>query len=535
MTFMSLNGVTIPTQKGGTYEVQEIGARSQAFDGTAQIDIRARKRKFKMTTKPVNPLTAAMLRGLINGSGVTWQWNFGGAASELASNGLAATAGSGTMAFPSAFANDGLAIKDELGNFQVFGNGNIAVPVPATTTPNLLSAQVATPTAVTGFSSFGGTTIAYTTIASYTSGGGAISCAGTTGGLTHSTINGTKSAFYVGSVYIRTSTGTNSSMNMTFADLANSVNRQVSMSVTTIWQRFAVTLQAGSVSTPTLQIEVAFGTGTNTFYIAGLQIELATNTAAGLTQGTGLTSGWPTPWTVTASRSVTTLNYQTGVAGQHGITFNFYTSGFYQWSPTTNTDVFSVFNSSTLVASLTCAAATTTQTMTYTTVGQSATSTILLPSSNAYNMVTITLWASPVTGEFNEYVYINGALSSSKTYSNWFYDPNNWNSLYVGSNGTGSPYQGKIAFLEVLKYPMTAAGVLQKYNMTSYWINQNGGFVVGTPYSVLQGDSMSGGTVAGGTLVLGQIIDSTYNGVFTQSTKTWQSASEQLEFAIQEV
>lgn len=118
MAFLNLNGLVIPVaSKQATEIIEDLGSTGRSFDGSYFIDRRKSKRKWSITTTPVNREVANQIIGTARGLGHSWNFDWGDdnvhsqEAEEIAyysSKGLAPTGvksllyglGTGTVPFP---------------------------------------------------------------------------------------------------------------------------------------------------------------------------------------------------------------------------------------------------------------------------------------------------------------------------------------------------------------------------------------------------------------------------------------------------
>ena len=162
MTYLTLNGLTIPILHGGEISPIEIGSFDTAHSGKQSPGLRKLKRKWSYTTNTLTEAEKAALVGLLYGRGDQWHWD----SSTLSVKGLAVN-NSPVVGYRDRLAVNGEVVYDfvDVGADYItealFGSAALAVD-PAIT--NLFPADVRDcENAPTGFTATGSTVSAETT------------------------------------------------------------------------------------------------------------------------------------------------------------------------------------------------------------------------------------------------------------------------------------------------------------------------------------------------------------------------------------
>src|SRR3954468_16955309 len=146
MAFLTLNGVTVPTAKGGEVEQIEVGSRMRAASGAQLKDIRALKRRWKFTTIPMSELRSLSIMGMLQGQGLYLPHT---SSSTTAANGRAPDDGAG-VTVRSYYAADGVPSSDENGVSDAISPSCYSFLRETSGSPNLLTSAMAQATATTG-------------------------------------------------------------------------------------------------------------------------------------------------------------------------------------------------------------------------------------------------------------------------------------------------------------------------------------------------------------------------------------------------
>jgi len=494
--YLALNGVTIPTAKGGVIDVAKIGESRRAFDGTLIRERRAVKRKWSFQTKPITELRALSIVGLLQGKGFYLPFD----GDLYAKNGYGYT---GSISQVASTAADGALVYDENGAPQT-KSGIGAVSADGAQV-NMLSASMSQPSATTGFSMTGGGSFALNATHRFA---GSNSIAVTTAaaissGIVNSTpVAGVLNASYTASAYIK------SPNNVRFIlwDFANNVLSDMSVVPVsgTTWKRAVATITTPAAgSTPQLGVYAVTPTAVSfTFYIGGLQLEQTLTTNSWIIGG--------------ASRTATSLQYPANPCGPQGCTINWWQTppvsspryAFSAWEGAGNQQI-AIYAPST--TELNCRVKVGSYDVTKQAFG--------LTYIAGWNMMTVVFRSQPKTGEYNWMAYQNGVL---KGYDSLDAMPlSSLVAFYVGSNLGANPSRTRLDEFQVLPYPVDS-------NTITGWYS-GGGSVGATPYISASGDALHDTSVN----VVGQV--SRVETVSFADANGWQQGGRVVSFTLEEV
>jgi hypothetical protein len=504
MPFVTLNGITIPTAKGGQMEVQEIGNRQRALDGTYIRDTRAFKRRWKFTTTPVAELRSLSLMRTIQGRGFYCPLD----ADWYATNGFAS---SGTVIQRTAVAADGTAVYDENGVLESkFGTNSICVEATATT-PNKVTSGHATGSTTVGSGGIGApvATLSVDTAQKWqgtnsikvvsTVAGGGIDCSGFTGPFAASTT-------YTLSAYFYSATA----LSLVFVLYDNTTPANFTSTGVTLpagaWRRIAVS-RASTGASIDWHLQAYTASGAGTFWMDGMQLEA---------------SAWPTSWlAVGSSRTVGNLVFTTNdhVSGE-GLTANLWMTKPYStgaqttyWSSGSGTANYHVLASP---------ASTPTTVYVDTAVTGSANNRISATglTFTSWHMVTYVVRFNAETNEATKSLYIDGTLRASTSLANSLLSTA-MSSWAIG--GTATPSYNRLADVQVLPFAVDSTWVTGTYNA---------GSVPGsTPLLKASGDFIAESSVT----VMGQVDRVNTVGYYDSTNSVWRANGRTIEFTLEEI
>ena len=198
MPFLQLNGITIPTSIGGDVTRTLYGEYTAGYNGAAQIDVRSRKKKWSFKTKPIAPMRAQAIKGLVEGNGFYFPYD----SDFYSTSGYGANAGV-IATIMSDVAGDGKFVRDENGT-PYSRVGAASMQVDAGTTNLLLASQAQASNTSTFSALFSATTPAVNTT-DYWEGGSSIktTISGSGGGISVAcTTTLTSGTYYIFSVFV---------------------------------------------------------------------------------------------------------------------------------------------------------------------------------------------------------------------------------------------------------------------------------------------------------------------------------------------
>lgn len=285
MSFLKLNGYTIPVISGVETRWVEAGSRGRSPNNTAFVTrTGALKRQWSFRTVPMIQADAQSLMQMLMQSG-DW-WRFDTASLEGISTTDADLESDKGLAAESTPIYTVIATKGKDGSPVYDENGVLYAPhedvsgvlwvAPATT--NIISAANADPDASGDLSAVIGGTLATETTRKWRGAGCVKVTAGATndGAKTGATAAASATT-YVGTVHVKGDAG-GESINVTLRDDGPS-NTAVGFTLvggTDSWNRLAVT-HTTHASATTIQLEITSGSGAQVFYVDGLQIEAQTS------------------------------------------------------------------------------------------------------------------------------------------------------------------------------------------------------------------------------------------------------------------
>lgn len=537
MTFLQLNGITIPTAKGGQIQSKDIGdPDGTAWDGSAQINIRGRKRTWKFTTKPINATTAKWLKGMIRGDGFYLPFD----TNTLTKSGRQPSTNNNTT-IVSEQAADGSSVFDWVGAqspygetapiaMAPYGNGCLACDQGGT---NLFSAAQSQGTG--GWAVSGGGTVTNGDNTHFWEGTSSSKLSGTATTLTNQTtvtvspLNAgdqvSVSLFIYPGVFVA-----NSQFTITVGDGTNhsTINYSANTLNAFAWTRIGAFFSASGGST-TVTVSVAWIDGTGTSRSLWLDGAFMLKCASGSIDHT-----WP--WWVVggSSRSPSQLIYTMPSAGNQGLTFNCWASPNDQ--KTAANVLFRATNSlltTTANYVVVYASGTTLNFVISNPNGTNTTVTTSIPATG-WTMYTCVIDAANLKIS----VYKNGALAASASLANLFLLPgygqmaSNLSMLSLGSeiNNTFDAWGGRIDEVEILPYAVDSTWVSQRYT----YEGTNGNQISGPPLLLAVGNSIDDGPV--GVLVQGKAENETYVGFADpNNANQWASQNRTLEITLREV
>lgn len=516
MPFCVVNGVTIPTAKGGQVANNEMGQRTQAYDGTAQIDVRNRKRVWTFKTKPITPDRAVAIVGMVQGNGLYMPYDV----DAFATNGFAAQSGT-TAYFMSNTAADGTTpVYDEFGN-QMAKYGASSVQVDRGTT-NLLTQAQAQGTSLTNVSTAGSATASIDT-AHFWEGTTSFKAAvtGTSGQLTLSTGYSLTSSTPIVcfSCYVFSSIPQTYTLRVrTLAGATASANF---VHPGGLWMRMAVYSALGGSLPSNILCDILQSAGPLTFWVDGCQLETNTLGFMGPT-------AWQNPFN--GARAAESLAYTPNIVAPTGFTYSAWMAGGYP-TPSGSAQVllnvagggsgsrpffieidFSSTSQSTLDFLSTAAATGSTTPLTTT-----LSSAVL----GGWTHIVATYFASPPSGLPTKCLYVNGVLVASQTAAQ---TSSSFTSYQVGNANGGFNFNGRIDDLQLLPYPVD-----------QNWVS--GVFAAGvangpTPYMNLSGTDVNDYP---SVIVSGEAKSEEYIGFQDPTVKVWRPNNRVVDLTLTEV
>lgn len=321
MSFLTINGLTIPIARGGQTTPQLVGEFARAFDGNLLCDNRGFKRVWKFKTTAMKQSDAEIVRGILQGNGDIITFDTG----IYSSKGMYTYTAGGTIppvgyTIHSATAADGDPV-DEMATGGTFataskiGAGSVAIEMATT---NLCAQNVRTGTDTlgntTGFTADGGAALASSTDAYWQ---GSKSLKITTGAAADRGAHADALGFpgdFCGSVYLK---GTGNAKVILVSDVFDAAQVNIVLDPNK-WQRVIVNLTAtlGATST-SLNVWSSDAAGI-TCYTDGWQIEYI-NPAA---------NGCATSWT-DGARAEGLVNYPIApLSGKNGCTMSMWMRAF---------------------------------------------------------------------------------------------------------------------------------------------------------------------------------------------------------------
>lgn len=511
MPFLTLNGVTVPTSvDGGTISRTLYGEYSAAYDGTAQNDVRARKKVWDFTTKPINPNRAAALVGLIEGNGLFFPYT----ANLYATNGIGSTTSTGTT-FQSNTAADGKPVVDENDvAMSPYGAASLQADRGVT---NLLAAAVAECSSITGWAFSGSTSGSLNTTRFWEAVSSIQVNIAASGAAFTPTTNVSSGTHYVFSGFIYSTTVIALTLGLkdsssTFATSPFTTNGASG------WQRFFITGTPTAGTSTQLEVFSASG-GTGTIEIDGLQLE---SPALGYTTPTA----WQNP--ASGARSTSNLVYDANLSSLGGFTL----SGWLMDVPSTPSGSVQVLfeglsSTSSQLIQVDVSLFSGSQVIRFLTINDAGTASDVLRyvvTPPLYGFLVCTLNVNPVTGQPTKSIYWNGALVASDTSTTFPINTTMTQLGVCGSGGTaGNSFQGRINNLQLLPYAVDQNWVSGVYG----YAGLNGG---NTPLLTMAGTCINNQFKS----VYGQIKKEAYVG-FQDPTLGWMSQGRTLNIILTEV
>lgn len=441
MPFLTINGVTVPTSKdGGTIARTLYGEYMAGYDGTAQIDVRSRKKVWDFNTKPIDPLRSQALVGLIEGNGLLFPYN----GNLYASNGLGPATTTGTT-FQNFTAADGATVYDENGTAmsQQALASTSSLQADIGTTNTITQAQ-ATCSATTGFQVNGGSSMAVDTT-HFWEGTNAIKVTPVGSGFqfqlnSSQTVTST-TAIWVASAYIYSSVA--ATISISIGPSSGGGGGTITFSHTGgYWHRV---FTFGTMSVISATIIVFFKTSNTSapFWVDGIQLENSGVLASSYETPTA----WQNPGS--GARAASNLTYSANLSSLGGFTV----AGWLMDAPLTPTGLTQVlFNANNAIEVL-IQVVSGNQTLNFSTVSDAGTGDNLrwtITTIPLYGFFVCTLNVNPVSGQPTKTIYWNGVLVASSTATN--YPVNNTITAFSVASATGNCFNGRINNLQVLPY-----------------------------------------------------------------------------------
>ena len=292
MAYLTINGVTVPVVQGGHGNIIEIGSRDRAVDGTSIVSVSARKRTWRLTTRPMTSTEVAALVGLLLGYGDSWDCEWAATlALWYSKKGIPSNASPKASLLGASVDGVGIAGHYKFGPAPSTNKHGLGVTAGTT---NLLTASVSTPTSTTGFTAVDSATRTYNTTAK---------CFGT-GSIkvvTSATVNHAKggvsttfsanTGYYTVSCYVRSDSAVAGVSIEATGSGVYFVGSDGQVSGTTLpanspWTRLSYTVYVDASTTVTIKVLEITEDSHITFYVDGLQAEAQETLTAWIPGGT---------------------------------------------------------------------------------------------------------------------------------------------------------------------------------------------------------------------------------------------------------
>lgn len=507
MAYLTLNGITIPTAKGGQCDIVEVGNRTRAFDGTYIRETRAYKRKWKFQTKPVSELRGMAIAGTIQGKGFYMPYN----GDNYATNGFAPT---GNINQRSSVAADGAPVYDEngvleakYGSYSVVGEG---APVGPVTNTNQTSTANAECSSIAGYGGIGSPTATISVdTAQKWQGTNSIKVVSTvTGGGIDGPIAGGSPFIGIAttlSVYLYSATN----LAVTVVLYDNAHNTHFTTTAVTLiagaWRRVAVTCTTTGLGID-WHLQIFTTSGAGTFWMDGVQAEM---------------SPWPTSWLTPAAstRTATNLSYTTNFVGAEGLTVNFWMTKPYNTGA--NANFWGAGGASgTYIAIFAPSGTPNVLAVDTAILGGNYNRISATVSYTGWHMVTFVMRYTPETGESNKYLYFDGALVASASGISLPTGLTGWAPGEVFAAGYS---YNRLSDMQVLPFAVGAPTVTGWYGA--------GGSPGATPFLTAAGDFVADSSVT----VMGQVEHINTVGYFDSGNAVWRANGRVVEFTLEEV
>ena len=521
MTFLRLNGITIPVAaKSMQHELQDIGSRGRAFDGTYLVDRRATKRKWRGRTTPQNELAAHAIAGLIRNEGHYWKFDYlsqsAGTFDLYSSMGLAYGSTVGSLR-PLKSATNSRVVYDVFNAAETkFGTGALELSSAVT---NILTDNVANGTeaaATTGWTAVAaGTISSSTTEALIGSRSLKIVCTASGDGANAIMTTATTTTYYL-SVYVMHDRGSAATLQARLWPTSGTgVTSSDSVSAASgIWYKFNGQISSGTTTEYNLEITSQTAAVFNVYVDCAL---VSTN-------GRSVTTTHTPPWT-TGTRANGTLAYSAKPWRRaYDLTAMF-------WARTMETDAVTKY-----VGALRDTATSGNE---VTWSRTSGTLSLVCPQRlTTVSMGTVsTAWAHYAAvircnyedGEsYNVLTYKNGAVVTNVTTNGSNHDPTAWTSLELGHYNSGSHWEGAIDGFALLPYAMPASMISATYTSQA-----TDGVEWAQHQLLMDGDITPRSTYI--TAVRGNVLGINYLPARAGSDGAWHTNKYVVEFELEEV
>lgn len=519
MTFLKINGITVPVAKGGVAEIVEIGDRARAFDGTYLRDTRAIKREWKFTTTPLTPSRSQMFQGIIRGDGILVPWETASpiAPAFTATNGLYPT-GSTSLATFRGRSADGFPSYDERGIIEAkYGNYSYVYEQGATN-PNLANGSVgASPVNVTITTDTSNYWVGSSSAKFLTTGA-------TASADIFDSLAGISGHNYWASCYVKGMGGT---AQLSCFENVGGYTPRVSNTVTldpTKWQRLAAYFPNGTGAANFAQLLLP--TNGTTCYVDGVMCEDATVTGNAFAPQSYFVPG--------QNRVGLNFQYPFGMGsypGHTGFTYNTWVTPWPAAGPGGPQELMILGDNVTYwVAGM--MDATTIRFGNNTDIIAGDFIDVTVAQTNTWMMVSCVFRWNPDTGETNRYVYYNGVLKGSNTFVTtspaFNYIPGSASSLSVGCYSPSPVFSfvGRVDDSALFPYAMDAAAVADLYG-------------AGAGMGVLPRLSASGSFVGNDyqstVTVDGQVDRVSFVGYHDSALNVWRANAQQIDFTLREI
>jgi len=453
MSFLELNGLTIPVMEGGSDRVINIGQRERAFDGTYLSTRRARKRRWSYTTKPLVEMDAKAVEGVVAGLGHSFGFDFDDAANlthdKYSAKGLAPSPAIYSPVFGIAADGDPVTDLDDVTESK-YGAGAMIAEIATTNLLTQNQADVETDT--TGFAGVAGGAVAVNT-ANYVQGAQSllITTSAANDGAATTTVGVSASTAYAASVYLKCASNRNITVELidNIGGAGSPIGTTSDNLVADTWKRVTVTgtTNAGATIANIRVIDTDAG-GTQIFADAW---QLEQNSAA---------THWQTPAT---ARTVADLEYPaTFLNAASDVTISFWVKSPTA-SPASNAYYVALYSgTSNIVAVYRLSAGS----LRFRLRG-TGTNDITEASpgfDGDWHMITAVARSNAETGENEQELYIDGSSVESSNPG----DPTDWSTIdaiRVGHQASTLFTDSPIDDLQVLPWAATASQISAWYSM----------------------------------------------------------------------
>jgi hypothetical protein len=514
MPFVTLNGVTIPTAKGGEVAPEEIGETMRSYDGTTMRERRAVKRRWRFRTVPVDVATATALRGLIQGLGHYWPFT----SDDNSEGGLAAST-STAVDIVSSTGADGDAVEIAYTAPATYSSavaGGTGAAYLSGSSSNLLSSDESDMEGAgdSGWNAIGtgvdANTILPDTDHYWESSQSLKITTGTPAQSANTTSNPSISSAtdYTGSIFLKGASGGESVKVQLVGDVGGVFADTTFTLQANKWTRCASTGTSGGSDT-TVILRILNSTGSaQTWYQDGAQVEALNYPTWWLDGGTSRAAD---------SQLLVPSGFLTS-SNARGFTLNCWASGGLNtaaaamaielFGDSINNRFRQRINSAQAYSHIM-------------TVSGSNTASYAGGTHvpGAWNMMTSVYDRDAATLKW----YLNGTLVDTVTSVDDFPIEDMTTSVAIGSgNVAGVVHEGGIDEVQVLPYPATAA-------LVTGWYNSGTSPSISLPRPYLSGDCVRGDEIK----VAGTVTRETYTG--TIQNAAWDAAARVIEFVLAEV